>query len=213
MRREFSAVTIPEIFIVRVCETAWEREGRQPGHLDSPISGKGIGQAQTAGRVLRGLVGDRQSVCIEMSPLGRARHTAALLCAEMGLEPRTMLASPELIDFDLGAWQGLTNAEIDTRYPGARLSREKDKWRYVVPGGESYAEVHKRVQAWLAGRRHAQVTIAVTHRMISRILQGSYAGATPEEMLRRSHFQGRMYKLYDGRVEEIPCQAAGIHDA
>jgi broad specificity phosphatase PhoE len=213
MRREFSAVTIPEIFIVRVCETAWERDGRQPGHLDSPISGKGIGQAQTAGRVLRGLVGDRQSVCIEMSPLGRARHTAALLCAEMGLEPRTMLASPELIDFDLGAWQGLTNAEIDTRYPGARLSREKDKWRYVVPGGESYADVHKRVQAWLAGRRHAQVTIAVTHRMISRILQGSYAGATPEEMLRRSHFQGRMYKLYDGRVEEIPCQAAGIHDA
>lgn len=213
MRREFSAVTIPEIFIVRVCETAWEREGRQPGHLDSPISGKGIGQVQTAGRVLRGLVGDRQSVCIEMSPLGRARHTAALLCAEMGLEPRTMLASPELIDFDLGAWQGLTNAEIDTRYPGARLSREKDKWRYVVPGGESYADVHKRVQAWLAGRRHAQVTIAVTHRMISRILQGSYAGATPEEMLRRSHFQGRMYKLYDGRVEEISCQAAGIHDA
>jgi probable phosphoglycerate mutase len=213
MRREFSAVTIPEIFIVRVCETAWEREGRQPGHLDSPISANGIGQVQTAGRVLRELIGDRRSVCIEMSPLGRARHTAALLCSEMGLEPKTMLAAPELIDFDLGAWQGLTNAEIDARYPGARLSREKDKWRYVVPGGESYAGVHKRVQAWLAGRRRAQVTIAVTHRMISRILQGSYTGATPEEMLRRSHLQGRMYKLYDGRVEEIPCHAAGIQDA
>jgi len=213
MRREFSAVTLPEIFIVRVCETAWEREGRQPGHLDSPISGKGIGQAHTAGRLLRELIGDRQSVCIEMSPLGRARHTAALLCAEMGLEPRAMLASPELIDFNLGSWQGLTNAEIDARYPGARLSREKDKWRYVVPGGESYADVHKRVQAWLASRRFAQVTIAVTHRMVSRILQGTYAGATPEEMLRRSHFQGRMYKLYDGRVEEILCDASGIRDA
>ena len=207
MRREFSAVTIPEIFIVRVCETAWEREGRQPGHLDSPISANGIGQAQTAGRVLRELIGDRRSVCIEMSPLGRARHTAALLCSEMGLEPKAMLAAPELIDFNLGAWQGLTNAEIDARYPGARLSREKDKWRYVVPGGESYADVHKRVQQWLAGRRLAQVTIAVTHRMISRVLQGAYAGMTPEEMLRRSHFQNRVYRLYDGRVEEIVCDA------
>jgi probable phosphoglycerate mutase len=213
MRRDFSAVTLPEIYIVRVCETAWEREGRQPGHLDSPISTRGIGQAQTAGRVLRNLLGDQESVCIEMSPLGRARHTAALLCVELGLEPRMMIASPQLIDYDLGSWQGLTNAEIDARYPGARLLREKDKWGYVVPGGESYSHVHARVQKWLAGRRLAQVTIAVTHRMVSRILQGTYAGATPEEMLRRSHLQDRIYRLYDGRVEEIPCDASGPREA
>ena len=30
---------------------------------------------------------------------------------------------------------------------------------------------------------------------------------TPEEMLRRSHFQNRVYRLYDGRVEEIVCDA------
>jgi broad specificity phosphatase PhoE len=207
MRRDFSAVTLPAIYIVRVCETAWDREGRQLGHLDSPISAKGIEQAQTAGSVLRALLPDRGSVCIERSPLGRAGHTAALLCAELELEPSAMIVSPLLIDYNLGSWQGLTNAEIDAQYPGARLSREKDKWNYVVPGGESYAHVHKRVQEWLAGERHAQVTIAVTHRMISRVLQGSYAGMTPEQMLRRSHFQDRVYKLYDGRVEEIRCDA------
>jgi broad specificity phosphatase PhoE len=213
MRRDFSSVTLPEIYIVRVCETAWEREGRQSGRLDSPISAKGIGQAQTAGRVLRKLLHDQPSVCIEMSPLGRARHTAALLCVELGLEPKAMTASPQLIDYDLGSWQGLTNAEIDARFPGARLSREKDKWGYVVPGGESYAHVHARVQKWLAGRRLAQVTIAVTHRMVSRILQGTYTGTSPEEMLRRSHLQDRIYKLYDGRIEEIPCDASGPQNA
>lgn len=208
MRRDFTAVTLPEIYIVRVCETAWEREGRHLGYGDSPVSAKGIEQARTAGRVLRGLIGERGSACVETSPLGRAGHTAALLCVELGLEPEAMIVSPQLIDCKLGSWQGLTNAEIDARYPGARLSREKDKWRYVVPGGESYADVHKRVQQWLAGRRLAQVTIAVTHRMISRVLQGAYAGMTPEEMLRRSHSQNRMYRLFDGRIEEIACNAA-----
>jgi len=207
MRRDFSEVTLPTIYVVRVCETAWDREGRQLGHLDSPINAKGIEAARMAGRALRKLLPDLQSVCIETSPLGRAGHTAALLCAEIGLEPSAMIVSPPLIDYNLGSWQGLTNAEIDAQYPGARLSREKDKWHYVVPGGESYAQVHKRVEGWLAGKRSAQVTIAVTHRMISRILQGNYAGMTPEQMLRRSHLQDRMYKLCDARVEEIRCDA------
>jgi len=211
MRRD-SAVTLPEIYIVRVGETVWDREGRQLGHLDSPITAKGVEQARTAGRVLRKVLPDRGAVCIEASPLGRAAHTAALLCAELGLEPSAMIVSPLLIDHDLGTWQGLTTTEIDAQYPGARLAREKDKWHYAVPGGESYADVHKRMQEWLAGKRNAQVTIAVTHRMISRILQGSYEGLTPEQTLRRSHFQDRAYKLYDGRVEEIQYDATGSQE-
>lgn len=207
MRRDSSEVTLTTIYVVRVCETAWDREGRQLGHLDSPINAKGIDAARTAGRALRKLLPDLQSVCIETSPLGRAGHTAALLCAEIGLEPSALTVSPPLIDYNLGLWQGLTNAEIDAQYPGARFSREKDKWRYVVPGGESYAHVHERVKEWLAGKRRAQATIAVTHRMVSRILQGSYAGMTPEQMLSRSHLQDRVYKLCNGGVEEILCDA------
>ena len=212
MRRD-SAVTLPEIYIVRVGETAWDREGRQLGHLDSPITAKGVEQARAAGRVLRKLLTDRGSVCIEVSPLGRAAHTAALLCVELGLDPGAMVISPLLIDHDLGSWQGLTTAEIDTQYPGARLAREKDKWHYAVPEGESYADIHKRMQEWLAGERRTQVTIAVTHRMISRILQGSYGAMSPEQMLGRSHFQDRLYKLHDGRVKEIQYEATGSQDA
>jgi broad specificity phosphatase PhoE len=209
MRRDFSAVTLPEIYIVRVSETVWEREGRQLGQLDSPINAKGIWQAQSAARVLRERLEGQSSVCIETSPQGQAGHTAALLCVELGLRPDTIFVSPLLIDLNLGAWQGLTNAEIDARYPGARLAREKNKWRYVVPGGESYACVQKRAQEWLARKRLAQVTIAVTHRMVSRILQGSYAGMIPEETIHRSHPSDHIYKLSDGRVEEILCHTPG----
>ena len=208
MKRDFSAVTFPEIFIVRVCETVGEREGRQLGYLDSPISAKGIEQAQAAGRALKRILGDRRSVCVEASPLGRAGHTSALLCVELGLNPGVITVAAELVDYNLGAWQGLTNVEIDSRYPGERRSREKNKWGYVIPGGESYADVSRRIEQWLAGRRRAQVTVAVTHRMVSRILQGRYAGMGPEDTLRRTHQQGRVYRLREGRVEEIPCDAA-----
>jgi broad specificity phosphatase PhoE len=205
MKRDFSAVTFPDIFIIRACETVGEREGRQLGYLDSPISARGIEQAQAAGRALKGALGDQRSVCIETSPLGRAGHTSALLCAELGLDPSAISVAPQLVDCGLGAWQGLTNAEIDDRYPGERRSRENKKWHYVVPGGESYADVSQRVQQWLAQPRRAQVTVAVTHRMVSRILQGCYAGMGPEDTLRRSHQQGWIYRLSKGRVEEIPC--------
>src|SRR5262249_24353135 len=71
MRRDFSAVTFPEIFVVRVSETVGEREGRQLGCLDSPISAKGKEQARAAGRALKHILGGDRSVCVETSPLGR----------------------------------------------------------------------------------------------------------------------------------------------
>jgi broad specificity phosphatase PhoE len=205
MRRDVTAVSLSTIYLMRVGETKWDREGRQQGQLDSPLTPKGIEQARATGRALRKLLPDPQPVCIETSPLGRAGHTTALLCAELGLDAKAMVVSPLLIEHHLGAWQGLTNAEIDAQYPGARRGREADKWNYVVPGGESYALVHERARQWLASKRHAPVTIAVTHRMFSRILQGAYAGLAPQETLRRIHPQDRLYRLYDAQLEEFPC--------
>jgi len=205
MRRDVSAVNLSTLYIVRVGETAWERDGRQQGHLDSPLTPKGIEQARAAGRALRTLLPEGQPVSMEISPLGRAGHTAALLCAALELDASAMVVSPLLIEHDLGAWQGLTNEEIDTQYPGARRAREADKWRYVVPGGESYANVYSRAREWLAGKRQSPITIAVTHRMFSRVLQGAYAGLTPEETLRRSHFSDRLYRLHDAQLEEFEC--------
>jgi broad specificity phosphatase PhoE len=193
------------IYLVRPGETTWNREGRQQGHLDSPLTSKGIAQARAAGLALRKVLPEPLQVCVETSPIGRARQTAALLCADLGLDVNSLVVSPLLIEHHLGAWQGLTNAEIDKRYPGVRLAREKDKWNYAVPGGESYALAYKRAQQWLAQPRHAPVTVAVTHEMCSRALQGAYARLSPAETLGRTHHQGRIYRLHDARIEEIPC--------
>jgi 2,3-bisphosphoglycerate-dependent phosphoglycerate mutase len=129
------------IYLVRHGETTWNRVGRQQGHLDSPLTPKGIEQARAAGRALRRALPDVHTVCIETSPLGRARQTASILCDELGLHESALVVAPLLIEANFGAWQGLTHAEIDAQYAGARQAREARKWHYVMPGGESYALV------------------------------------------------------------------------
>ncbi|HMH19420.1 MAG TPA: histidine phosphatase family protein [Burkholderiales bacterium] len=203
-------MSLATIYLVQPGETKWDREGRHQGHLDSPLTPRGIEQARTAGRALRQLLQNPQLVFVETSPLGRAGHTAALICAELGLDMKSMVVAPLLIEHHLGAWQGLTNAEIDAQYPGARRVREADKWSYVVPGGESYALMHERAQQWLASKRRAPVTIAVTHRMFSRILQGTYAGLAQAQTLRLNHPQDCLYRLYDAQLEEIPVSAGHL---
>ena len=195
------------IYLVRHGETTWNRAGRQQGHDDSPLTETGIDQARAAGRTLRREIIDIQSVCIETSPLGRARQTARIVSEVLGLDPNSIIVTPLLVEHHLGSWQGLTAEEIDARYPGSWQAREDNKWDYVVPGGESYARVAERAKRWLASNRHASITIAVTHAIISRTIQGAYGRLTPRETVARSHRQDRIYRLHAGEVEELACEA------
>jgi probable phosphoglycerate mutase len=193
------------IYLVRHGETTWNRVGRQQGHDDSPLTETGFEQARAAGRVLQRAIPDIHSVCVETSPLGRARQTALIISKVLGLDPSAILVTPLLIEHHLGSWQGLTHSEIDERYPGAWQAREENKWEYVVPGGESYVRVAERAKQWLASKRYAPITIAVTHAIISRTIQGAYGGFTPSETVARSHRQDRIYRLHAGQVEEMSC--------
>jgi broad specificity phosphatase PhoE len=192
----------PVIYLVRHGETTWNAAGRQQGRLDSPLTAKGVGHAQSVRRALRLVLADAGKVTVETSPLGRAQATAAIICAELGIPADDVAISPLLIEHDLGVWQGLTFAEIDERYPGARGQREADKWHYRVEGGESYALVSERARLWLSTRTAALI-IAVTHEMISRTIQGAYGALTPRETIGRSHRHGQIYRLYDGEITEL----------
>ena len=41
-----------------------------------------------------------------------------------------------------------TDAELRAREAAALAERERDKWGFVLPGGESYAQLQVRVRAW-----------------------------------------------------------------
>ena len=191
------------IYLMRHGETTWNTEGRYQGHLDSSLTPKGIEQARAAGQFLRSKLSNFNTVCIEVSPLGRARQTATILCEKIGLDASAIVISPLLVEHSMGTWQGLTNTEVDDHYPGAREARGANKWSYIVPGGESYSLIDIRAKQWLEGKRHAPVTIAVTHEMLSRTIQGAYKGLTPKATLLRSHPHDCIYYLHEGQIEEF----------
>ena len=191
------------IYVVRHGETVCNAEARQQGRPDSPLTARGVEQARAAGRALRLALDSMTGVVLETRPLDRARLTATLIAEELGLAAAAVIVSPLLVEHDFGAWQGLIFAEIDARYPGERQRRDADKWDYRVVDGESYALVSERARRWLA-RVTASITVAVTHEMISRTIQGAYLSLSPQQTLLRSHRQGQVYRLADGAIVELP---------
>jgi broad specificity phosphatase PhoE len=131
---------------------------------------QGVEQARAAGGFLQRILPEELDVVLETSPLGRARATAELIAVELRIGGRDIRSSPLLMEHALAVWEGLTYAEIDDRFPGARQAREADKWRYVIEGGQSYALASERAQRWLAGWT-APLIVAVTHEMMSRALR------------------------------------------
>jgi broad specificity phosphatase PhoE len=116
-------------------QTAWNLEGRFQGKADIPLDAKGIAQSEEAARRLAAL----RPTAILSSPLQRAARTAAALAELTGL---TVAFDPDLAERDGGEWEGLSSREIKERYPA-----EHARWQ--PPGGETSAEVAKRVGAAL----------------------------------------------------------------
>jgi hypothetical protein len=53
------------------------------------------------------------------------------------------------------------------------------------------------------------VTIAVTHEMISRNIQGEYLGLEPDEALARTHRHHQILRLHDGSIDAFVGETEG----
>lgn len=118
-----------QLYLVRHGETAWNRELRIQGRSDVPLNDIGRAQARATARVLS----SRRWDAIVTSPLARASETAEIIARELGLPAPVLFDA--LTARDYGEAEGLTDAELDTRYPGPAR----------VPGRESRADVNARV--------------------------------------------------------------------
>src|SRR5260370_38449438 len=131
------------ILLVRHGETEWNRARRYQGWSDSPLTARGIAQAEAIGHRLRDLP-DAADAEIVASPIGRARRTAEIIA---GVLERT--APPRLDDrlreISLGSWDGLGRKEIRALMGAAFVEFE---WDFQTPHGETYAGFAGRIGSW-----------------------------------------------------------------
>ncbi|HVB16262.1 MAG TPA: histidine phosphatase family protein [Stellaceae bacterium] len=195
----------PTIFLVRHGETEWNRARRYQGWSDSPLTPRGVAQAEAVGRRLNELP-EAADAGIIASPLGRASRTAAIIAECLGRRgpPRV---DERLREISLGSWDGRDRRDIRSLMGAAFAEYE---WYFATPDGERYDGFAGRIGEFLAGLGDAPV-IVVCHGVVTRVLRGLYAGMPRAAALRLAVPQDRIFRLADGRIDEIavdPVRAA-----
>lgn len=153
--------------LLRHAPTAWNRDGRMQGRADVPLSEEG--RARYAALRLPPAVA---GFAVRVSPLGRARETAALLGVAAETDAR-------LIEMDWGRYEGRTLAELRAAEGAALAANEARGLDFRPPGGESPREVQVRVAPLLAEIATAGApTLCITHRGVIRAVY-AWARAWP----------------------------------
>jgi broad specificity phosphatase PhoE len=126
------------ILLARHGETEWNRTGRYQGWADPPLNDTGRAQARTLAAHLRSTPFD----AVYSSDLRRARETAEIVAAPHGVP---VIVEPGLREVNVGAWSGLTRAEVEQRFPGGERpggeTREQHTAR-VLEAAERIARAH-----------------------------------------------------------------------
>ena len=190
------------IYLVRHGQTAFNAEGRFQGNADSPLTALGFAQAEEMGKLLGGLVAGL-AVTLWSSPLGRARRTAEIIGARLGLrEP--IRFDPRLREVSFGCWDGLTDLDIEEQHPGLRDGSTRYDWFFRSPDGESVEAVEQRMRSWL--EETAAIPgchIAVSHGLAGRLLRGVYLGLDRAVALELDIPQDAVFRLEGGVCDRM----------
>ena len=191
------SVAQPTIYFVRHGETDWNAEARLQGQRDVPLNDFGRVQAEEAGARLRGLVARYEDLAFVASPLSRTRETMERLRDSIGLAPTAYRTDERLRELSFGRWEGLTWKEVRRADPHGAAARQRDKWGYVPPGGESYAMLADRVAPALA--ELTRDTVVVSHGGVARATLALRCGIGRTEAPVIDIWQGRILIIEGSR--------------
>lgn len=145
--------------LVRHGQTPLSAERRFAGRGDIPLTDLGREQAAATAAWL---AARHRIDAVVSSPLRRARCTAEAVAEAAGIP---LVIDDGLVETDFGSWEGLSFAEVRSRWPA-----EMTAWLASVdaapPGGESFAAVGGRVLSALdrlLSAHQGQTLVVVSH--------------------------------------------------
>jgi alpha-ribazole phosphatase len=155
------------LYLCRHGEVASPHLSTSYGHLDVPLSERGIEQS----RMLRSTLSRLPLEAVYSSDLGRAAYAAELVAAERGLAP---VLQPELREIGMGKWEGRQIADINQDFRELVAEFFSDPLRFQFPGGESFSAFIDRVGHALAKilKSHDGNVVLVAHAGVCRAIIG-----------------------------------------
>jgi probable phosphoglycerate mutase len=166
------------IWLIRHGETPWTLSGQHTGKTDIELTATGKLMAKAIGRELAG----RRFDLILTSPRARAHET----CRLSGYGENAAI-DDNLQEWDYGAYEGRTSADIKKEVPNWSL------WREGVPGGETSEEVSARVDSVIQRAALCPGDVALfAHGHVLRVLAARWVGLPP--------LGGRYFSLDAGSI-------------
>lgn len=157
---------ITTLLAIRHGQTDSNTNGHYMGWSQEDLNQKGQAQVQLLSKRLA----DTEIDTIYTSPLQRARATAEAVAKPHNIDPIEM---NDLIEINLGDWQGLHASEIAKQWPDMWQQSRIDPSVISWPNGESFAQaVHRSVYAFqsIAKANQGKLVAIVTHDIIVRIM-------------------------------------------
>jgi probable phosphomutase (TIGR03848 family) len=173
--------TFTTILLVRhgaTATTGTVLPGRAPGlHLGE----RGEAQAQAVAARMGQLT--RKPVALYVSPLERARETAAPIAQALGLRP---VVERGLLECDFGAWTGKKLSVLRVRKEWRAVQNAPSTFRF--PDGESFSEMQQRI--WVTLERlavkHRNRTVVVVSHADPIKAAVTYAQGVPLDLFQRT---------------------------
>lgn len=154
------------LWLVRHGETEANVAGLYSGHAPTPLTERGIAQAQTLGTLLRNVPVDN----VLCSELERAHHTTQLILAEREVPVRNM---PELNEMFFGDWEMRHHRDL-AREDAENYAVWCNDWQNATPtNGEGFQAFSQRVErfiAQLADYKACQNLLVVSHKGVLSVL-------------------------------------------
>ena len=157
-------MTTKDIYLMRHGEILTQGKKIFVGQTDLPLNEQGLRQAAWWRRKLADISFSR----IYCSDLVRSQRTAQIIAGEK----QDYLVIPLLKEISLGKWDGVEVAKIRSRFPEEFRKRGEHIANYRPPGGESFADLQKRVvPVWdsLVQNMEGNILI-VAHAGVNRVI-------------------------------------------
>ena len=189
------------ILLVRHGQTAANVEALYSGWSGVDLSDVGHMQA----RRLSDKLASVPMKAIYSSPLRRTLTTAVTLAEPHGLEVSTVR---DLIEINLGDWEGLYSHEIRQRWPDLWKQSQIDPSDLALPNGETFSQVAERaVRAFeeVVAASEGSHAVIVTHDAVVRILAAHVLGV-PNSIYRRLEIENASLtwiRIADGRRQLV----------
>jgi broad specificity phosphatase PhoE len=162
--------TPASVYLARHGQTAYNLERRFQGHLPVPLDQTGLKQAAD----LAERASAHEFAALWCSPLLRARETADVVAARIGLEPRE---EPRMMETDAGNWTDRLFVDVQAEDPDGFAGFIEGRPGFAFPGGESFAQQGERVAAALADVEAGELpALVVCHGVVIRIALFQRAG-------------------------------------